>query len=238
MTEYKIRAKQAPELTRVLKRGCQGDDVILLQTRLMEIRFNLGSYGADGYFGGRTRDAGDDFLCANGLKPTGEIKTAGWELLYGEIYFAQFHESLFKCLCRENGYKFCDGYYMGGINPAIKIMLARIQDKMRDRTGIANLNIVVKSNKTAYEGNGGYRCRRWNQKRGGATYSQHLYAKAADTFPAIDDIPAPEYFDLLFACAEECNPFGGVGKGTHTDRYIGVCHIDVRGVKSRWEYAR
>ncbi len=165
MTEYKIRAKQAPELTRVLKRGCQGDDVILLQTRLMEIGFNLGSYGADGYFGGRTRDAVDDFLCANGLKPAGEMKTAGWELLYGEIRFAQFNNSLFKCLCRENGYKFCDGYYMGGINPAIKIMLARIQDKMRDRTGIANLNVVVKSNKTAYEGNGGYRCRRWNQKR-------------------------------------------------------------------------
>ena len=89
MTEYKIRAKQAPELTRVLKRGSQGDDVILLQTRLIAIGFDLGSYGADGYFGGRTRDAVDDFLCANGLKPTGEMKPAGWELLYGEIRFAQ-----------------------------------------------------------------------------------------------------------------------------------------------------
>ena len=238
MTEYKIRAKQAPELTRVLKRGSQGDDVILLQTRLIAIGFDLGTYGADGYFGGRTRDAVDDFLCANGLKPAGEMKPAGWELLYGEIRFAQFHDSLFKCLCWENGYKFCDGYPNSGVNPAIKILLARIQDKMRDRTGIANLFVCVKSNKTAYEGNGGYRCRRWNQRRRGATYSQHLYAKAVDMFPAIDNAAAPEYFDLLFECAEDCNPYGGVGIGTHTDRYIGVCHVDVRGTKSRWAYAR
>jgi|GEM_PF-1071070 len=233
--EYKIRAKQAPILTRELKRGCQGDDVILLQQRLLDIGFDLGYYGADGYFGGVTQDKLNDLLVAYGLKPEGKVTQDIWVLLFGEHAFAQFNNKMFKCLCG----KYCDGYYKGGINPAIKILLARIQSAMRKQLGYTDdVCLVVKSNKTAYPGNGGYRCKRWNQRRGGATYSQHLYAKAADVYPAIGNIPAAEYFDLLFECADQCNPYGGVGIGTHTNRYMGVCHVDVRGRKSRWAYAR
>lgn len=62
-----------------------------------------------------------------------------------------------------------------------------------------------------------------NKKVGGATYSQHLYGKAADI--KVSGVAASVVADF----AETLMPStGGVG------RYSTFTHVDVRKVKSRW----
>lgn len=62
-----------------------------------------------------------------------------------------------------------------------------------------------------------------NKKVGGATYSQHLYGKAADI--KVSGVAANVVADF----AETLMPnTGGVG------RYSTFTHVDVRKVKSRW----
>ena len=43
-------------LTRVLKKGCEGSDVKELQKKLISLGFSVGSRGADGEFGSKTKD--------------------------------------------------------------------------------------------------------------------------------------------------------------------------------------
>ena len=62
-----------------------------------------------------------------------------------------------------------------------------------------------------------------NKKVGGATYSQHLYGKAADI--KVSGVAASVVADF----AETLMPnTGGIG------RYSTFTHVDVRKVKSRW----
>lgn len=62
-----------------------------------------------------------------------------------------------------------------------------------------------------------------NKKVGGATYSQHLYGKAADI--KVSGVAASVVADF----AETLMPStGGIG------RYSTFTHVDVRKVKSRW----
>lgn len=58
--------------TRLLKRGRRGDDVKALQEALEKLGYSLGSWGADGDFGGDTEKAVIQFQKDNGLDDDGE----------------------------------------------------------------------------------------------------------------------------------------------------------------------
>jgi len=55
--ETPVEVKEELIYTRLLKRGRTGDDVRLLQEALIKLGYDLGSYGADGDFGGATQKA-------------------------------------------------------------------------------------------------------------------------------------------------------------------------------------
>ena len=62
-----------------------------------------------------------------------------------------------------------------------------------------------------------------NKKVGGATYSQHLYGKAADIkISGVTPSVVADYVETLMPST------GGIG------RYSTFTHVDVRKVKSRW----
>lgn len=89
--------------------------------------------------------------------------------------------------------------------------LVDILQKIRDHFGKA---VTITS---------AFRTASHNKKVGGATYSQHLYGKAADI--KVSGVAANVVADF----AETLMPnTGGVG------RYSTFTHVDVRKVKSRW----
>ena len=89
--------------------------------------------------------------------------------------------------------------------------LVDILQKIRDHFGKA---VTITS---------AFRTASHNKKVGGATYSQHLYGKAADI--KVSGVAASVVADF----AETLMPStGGVG------RYSTFTHVDVRKVKSRW----
>lgn len=89
--------------------------------------------------------------------------------------------------------------------------LVDILQKIRDHFGKA---VTITS---------AFRTASHNKKVGGATYSQHLYGKAADI--KVSGVAANVVADF----AETLMPStGGVG------RYSTFTHVDVRKVKSRW----
>ena len=89
--------------------------------------------------------------------------------------------------------------------------LVDILQKIRDHFGKA---VTITS---------AFRTASHNKKVGGATYSQHLYGKAADI--KVSGVAASAVADF----AETLMPStGGVG------RYSTFTHVDVRKVKSRW----
>lgn len=58
--------------SRLLKKGCNGDDVEMLQELLLELGYSLPRYGADGEFGSETALAVKNFQYINGLTADGE----------------------------------------------------------------------------------------------------------------------------------------------------------------------
>lgn len=58
-------------ISRILKKGCEGDDVKALQTELISVGFSCGSTAADGDFGENTENAVKRFQTAAGLKADG-----------------------------------------------------------------------------------------------------------------------------------------------------------------------
>ena len=89
--------------------------------------------------------------------------------------------------------------------------LVDILQKIRDHFGKA---VTITS---------AFRTASHNKKVGGATYSQHLYGKAADI--KVSGVAANVVADF----AETLMPgTGGIG------RYSTFTHVDVRKVKSRW----
>lgn len=93
----------------------------------------------------------------------------------------------------------------------IDLDLVNILQKIRDHFGKA---VTITS---------AFRTASHNKKVGGATYSQHLYGKAADI--KVSGVAPSVVADF----AETLMPStGGIG------RYSTFTHVDVRKVKSRW----
>jgi uncharacterized protein YcbK (DUF882 family) len=65
--------------------------------------------------------------------------------------------------------------------------------------------------------NSGVRCTDYNAQVGGSTYSQHLFGQAAP--------------DAVADWLEGCGLSGQIGLG----RYPTFTHLDVRGVRARWD---
>lgn len=70
-------------LTRLLKKGCIGEDVRALQKKLISLGFSVGKTGADADFGSKTKSAVIEFQKKNGLKKDGVVgentcKKLGW----------------------------------------------------------------------------------------------------------------------------------------------------------------
>ena len=89
--------------------------------------------------------------------------------------------------------------------------LVDILQKIRDHFGKA---VTITS---------AFRTASHNKKVGGATYSQHLYGKAADIkVSGVAPSKVAEYVETLMPNT------GGIG------RYSTFTHVDVRSIKSRW----
>jgi len=69
------------QLSRILRRGCEGDDVKLLQQYLIKVGCDLGSWGADGDFGKATEDAVISFQKLHKLDADGEVGPLTWAAL-------------------------------------------------------------------------------------------------------------------------------------------------------------
>ncbi len=78
---------------RVLKNGCEGEDVKELQEALISLGFDCGSYGADGEFGDCTEMAVRKFQIANGLDNTGEYAPADHGALMAALEGNNVHVS-------------------------------------------------------------------------------------------------------------------------------------------------
>ena len=68
---------------RELTKGDKGDDVAELQTRLLMLGYNLGTYGADGDFGAKTLAAVKAFQTDKGLTASGKVDAATIAALNG-----------------------------------------------------------------------------------------------------------------------------------------------------------
>ena len=66
-----------------LKKGCKGDHVKALQALLIGYGYDLGSYGADGDFGGATESAVRKYQSRNGLTTDGVVGDKTWAKLLG-----------------------------------------------------------------------------------------------------------------------------------------------------------
>lgn len=64
-----------------IKKGCKGEYVQLLQSRLMMLGYDLGSYGVDGDFGKATDAAVKKFQTDSGLKDDGIVGPLTWDAL-------------------------------------------------------------------------------------------------------------------------------------------------------------
>lgn len=64
-----------------VKRGSSGEDVVYVQTRLIELGYDLQPYGADGKFGAKTEQAVKEFQRANGLEPDGIVGKRTYQAL-------------------------------------------------------------------------------------------------------------------------------------------------------------
>lgn len=80
----------ADSVTPTLKKGSKGDYVQLLQTKLIMLGYDLGSYGADGDFGSKTTEAVKAFQKDRGLEVDGIVGKKTWEALEQPVKAATY----------------------------------------------------------------------------------------------------------------------------------------------------
>ena len=73
--------KESTSSLPTLKRGMKGEYVSLLQTKLVNKGYSVGSYGIDGDFGSATQRAVQQFQRDNGLDPDGIVGAMTWAML-------------------------------------------------------------------------------------------------------------------------------------------------------------
>lgn len=74
-----------------LRKGSKGEYVTLLQTKLLQLGYDIGKYGVDGDFGSATEKAVKAFQKAHGLTQDGVVGTRTW----AELDKAEEHVKLF-----------------------------------------------------------------------------------------------------------------------------------------------
>lgn len=121
-----------------------------------------------------------------------------------------FHESEFGCTC--NG-KYCEGLPNEGIDPLLPILLEHI------RVELGGMPVAM---------NSGYRCPDRNRAVGGAKFSQHMLANAADITAANCTVgQVHKAAEKMLPLLKKYNPAfkdvrGGIGL------YRSFVHVDVR----------
>ena len=75
----------------ILRKGSKGEYVMLLQTKLIMLGYDLGSYGADGDFGTKTLDAVKKFQRNHGLTVDGIVGPATWAVLDGGVSEPEYY---------------------------------------------------------------------------------------------------------------------------------------------------
>lgn len=73
VTDGESTEPEQPEGERILRNGCEGEDVRALQTALIELGYDCGRWGADGDFGDATEQAVQAFQSDAGIDPDGEV---------------------------------------------------------------------------------------------------------------------------------------------------------------------
>lgn len=207
--------------------------VLQIQNRLIEWGFGAVLGKADGKMGTKTKTAIKQFQCAMSLQPDGVVGNQTKAALWGKIIVPRISDEAMKCQCTAAGYNYCNGYPMGkeyGIS--VRIMAERIFRECEKKYPGAKFYITTVSTPTPNGSNaGGYRCSKWNSKRGGASGSQHKKCLGMDIYGIKDGVSRYEIRDYLEDIAMKLNNYGGVGYGA---KYI--VHIDTRCSKARWKY--
>ena len=90
-----------PDAKPTLRKGSKGEYVTLLQTKLIQLGYDLSPYGADGSFGNKTLDAVKAFQKDHGLSSDGVVGKGTWSALDsaepGKVYSVSIpHLTYFK----------------------------------------------------------------------------------------------------------------------------------------------
>ena len=70
-----------PDLKPTQRKGCRGEYVTLLQTKLVQLGYSLAPYGVDGSYGNKTVEAVKAFQSDNGLVADGVCGPMTWDAL-------------------------------------------------------------------------------------------------------------------------------------------------------------
>lgn len=191
----------------------KGNDVKWVQERLKT--WGLGSICGtpDGDFGKRTKNAVNEFQRGMGLYPDGVVGVATATALGKTEYWLDKYAptSLWKCLCQQRGYNFCNGHE-ADIAWSIRVLFIRIMEELN----VKPEDMIITS---------GNRCPKYNPLVGGAKGSQHKYYRAFDL--KVKGYSVAQVNEV----ALKLNPYGGNGLRGNT-----ITHCDTRGRKSTWYY--
>lgn len=207
--------------------------VLEIQTRLIEWGFGMVVGMADGKMGSKTKTAIKQFQCAMGLQPDGVVGKQTKAALWDAIIIPRISDEAMKCQCTATGYNYCNGYPMGkGYGISVRILAERIFRECEKKYPGTEFYITTHATPTPNGSNaGGYRCSKWNSKRGGASGSQHKKCLGMDIYGIKAGVSRYDIRQHLEDIAMKLNKFGGVGYGA---KYI--VHIDTRCSKARWKY--
>jgi len=220
------------EYTRNIAYGETSDEVKQLQAMLKYQGFGkyLGSCGIDGIFGYGTRKGVEEYVRGRGLNTKAIEKTQYrtvtkeiWEMFHlspYDIENSKWTDEYMKCNC---GGRYCEGVPKPyGVSVGLKLLLMRLDEAIKVELGDeAEIGLTDDIGR-----NGGVRCNDWNKRCGGAKYSLHIKAKAADGI--VKNVRNVNYKRIQeIACT--INPYGGC-----STKYPTNFHVDTRGYISRW----